>query len=169
MSIKTIDLTPVAKSIPFSNVGNGFTATNVQTAIEEAKNIDTIIYVNDISTQTTTSTTYANITNMTSTPASGTYFVIFNGHATTSGASSSGLFALALAGSIQTDSVREISSNLILLGGLVTISTNTIGCSMTCVSKITANGSQAITAQFKSTAGGTINIQEKSLTLLKVG
>jgi hypothetical protein len=32
-----IQTTPVATAIPFSNSANGFTATNVQTAIEEAK------------------------------------------------------------------------------------------------------------------------------------
>jgi hypothetical protein len=32
-----IQSTPVAQSIPFDNSTNGFTSTNVQTAIEEAK------------------------------------------------------------------------------------------------------------------------------------
>lgn len=160
--------TPVAKAVPFNNSTNGFAATNVQAAIEEARGTAPLIYVNDLSTQSTSSTTYANITGMTSTPASGTYLVIFNGHATTSGASAGGFFALALAGSTVTDSVREISANLVLLGGLVTVSVNTIGSSMSCVSRITVNGSQAITAQFKSISGGTINVQEKTLSLIKV-
>lgn len=157
----------VASSVPFDNSSNGFTATDVQAAIEEAKNTS-IIYVSDTGTQSSTSTSYANITTMTSTPASGTYLVIFNGHATTTGASAGGLFAIAVAGSVQSDSIREVSTNLTLLGGLVTISVNTIGASVTCITKVTVNGSQAITAQFKSTNGGTINIQERNLTLTKI-
>jgi hypothetical protein len=34
--------TPVASSVPFDNGTNGFTASDVQTAIEEAKNVATI-------------------------------------------------------------------------------------------------------------------------------
>lgn len=166
-----ITMTTVATSTPFSNTGNGFTANNVQSAIEEAKaaaSNTVITYVSDTSNQTTTSASYTNITGMTSTPASGTYLVIFNGKASTSGASAGGSFSIAVAGSTQTDSVRDISCNLVLLGGLVTISVNTIASSMTCVSRVTVNGSQAITAQFKSNTGGTISVTEKNMTIMKV-
>jgi hypothetical protein len=37
MSSKQITITPVAKSTPFDNTTNGFTAADVQAAIEEAK------------------------------------------------------------------------------------------------------------------------------------
>lgn len=159
----------VAKAVPFSNATNGFTATNVQSAIEEAKGSNSgVILVSSTSSQNTTSTTYANINSMTLTPAAGNYLVIFNGRASTSGASAGGLFGIAVAGSLQADSVREVSTNLTLLGGLVTISLNTVAASVTCVSLVTVNGSQAITSQFKSTTGGTINIGERNLTVLKI-
>lgn len=136
--------------------------------IANSTTIVPITYVTDVSTNTTTSTTYANLTGMTATPTAGTYLVIFNGHATTSGASAGGFFSLALAGTTVADSVREISANLVLLGGLVTVSLNTIGSSMTSISKITVTGSQAVTAQFKSSSGGTINVQEKNMTFIRV-
>lgn len=146
----------MASTYGFTNGGSG------------TASIVSITYVNDTSTNSSSSTTYANLTGMTATPVAGTYFVIFNGHATTSGASAGGLFSLAVAGSTQADSVREISCNLTLLGGLVTVSLFTIGSSMSCVSRIVVNGSQAITAQFKSSTGGTINVQEKTMTLIRV-
>lgn len=38
MSKKLIDISPVSRSIPFDNTTNGFTSTEAQSAIEEAKN-----------------------------------------------------------------------------------------------------------------------------------
>lgn len=169
MSSSFSNSSSVAKSVPFSNASNGFTAKNVQAAIEEAKGSNTsVTSVSATGTQTSTSTSYANITSMTQTPSAGTYLVVFNGRASTSGASAGGLFGIAVAGSLQTDSIRELSTNLVLLGGLVTISINTVASSVTCVSIVTVNGSQAITAQFRSTTGGSINIAERNLTITKI-
>lgn len=164
---KYVSVTPVAKSVPFDNSINGFAATNVQDAIEESKNLVSITSVTSTSNQTSTSTTYANINTMTLTPAAGTYLVTFNGRASTSGVSAGGLFALAIGGVIQTDSVREVSCNITLLGGLVTVSVNTVANSVTCLSVLTVNGSQTITAQFKSTTGGTINIGERTMYIVR--
>ena len=39
MSKKLIEISPVSKSVPFDNTTNGFTSTEAQSAIEEAKSV----------------------------------------------------------------------------------------------------------------------------------
>lgn len=171
-SIQTsqITLTQLRTAInnTFNNSTNGFVSTNVQAAIEEARNTNPYSYVTSTTAVSTSSTTYTTVTGMSITPVAGTYLVIFNTRATTTGASAQAEFALFNAGTRVTESTREVSCNIQLLG-LITISLNTIGTSGTSVAVITVNGSQAIDTRFRSVNGGSITFTERNLTLLRIG
>lgn len=69
--------TQTADQTPFDNSTNGFTATNVQAAIEEAKAFFASTVVTSVTAPTTSSSTDALLTGMTMSLAAGTYFVDF--------------------------------------------------------------------------------------------
>lgn len=117
---------------------------------------------------TTSSSTPSVIGGMTVTPPKGTYVVTFNGGIYTAGASATGDFGIYVGGSLLTETRRDISCNLTLLGGLVTISLNSIGVGTNTGSQIDLDGTQTIDVRFRSTNGGTIGFNERVVTLIKV-
>lgn len=117
---------------------------------------------------TTSSSQPSTVGSMTDVPKKGRYLAFFNGAITTNGASASGKFGFYVNGVAVNESIRPISCNLVLLGGLVTISLNTIGVGTYCGTEIDLDGTQTIDVRFFSTNGGTIGFNERTMTLVKV-
>lgn len=118
---------------------------------------------------TTSSSTASTIGGMIiSTPIAGKYIAHFSGSIYTSGASATGEFGIYVDGTLISETRRDISCNLTLLGGLVTVSLNSIGVGTYTGTEVTLNGLQNIEVKFKSTNGGTIGFNERVFTLLKV-
>lgn len=117
----------------------------------------------------TSSSQPSTLGNMSDTPEAGTYIAWFNGSITTNGASASGKFGFYVDGVALQETIRPVSCNLQLLGGLVTISLNTIGVGTYSGTQITLNGTQTIDVRYFSTNGGTIGFGERVMTLIKVG
>lgn len=161
-------ISPVAGGIPFNNATNGFTATNVQTAIEEAKNSIAYSTASATGTVTTTSGTFSVMTTMTLTPVAGTYLCIFSGNMDiTSGVNGTGEIALFVNAVQATDSTRDMTLNVALLLGL--IGTATVGASGSQTMTIaTVNGSQAIDGRYRSVSGDTFRARSRSLTLIRL-
>lgn len=130
----------------------------------------------DLNTQITSATgnvstssgTASTVSGMTKTPPAGSYLVQFNGSIYTGGASAIGEFGIYKNGVLVTETRRDISCNLQLLGGLITISLNTIGVGTYTAGEIVADGNDIIDVRYRSTNGGTIGFKERVLTLIKV-
>lgn len=117
---------------------------------------------------TTSSATPSTIGTMTIIPEAGKYLALFNGSITTNGASASGKFGIYVDGVVLSETLRPISCNLQLLGGLVTISLNTIGVGTYTGTEVILNGHQTIDVRFHSTNGGTIGFTERVFSLVRV-
>lgn len=153
--------TQVASSTPFDNATNGFTATDVQAAIEEATTHLTDIEVSATADTTTTSTTDVLVNSMTNTPAAGTYLVWFSAGVDHSNQSVAVVVSIYSGGSLKTDSVRSPIPRFNGVGAITLtpiVATNGI---------VTVNGSQAIEIRWK-TASGTATMHQRTLNLLKV-
>lgn len=124
--------------------------------------------VSESNSTTTSAGVSAVVGTLSITPASGTYLVDFNGNAFTAGASAQGEFGIYVNGVLLPETRRDIKCNLTLLGGLVSISLNTIGVGTCTGSQIVLNGTQVVSVQFKSNNGGTIGFAERVFRLLKV-
>lgn len=123
---------------------------------------------NESGAVTTSSATAAVVGTMSIIPVPGTYVANFSGAIYTDGASATGEFGLYVDGVLVAETRRDIKCNLTLLGGLVTVSLNSIGVGTYTGSQITLNGTQSIEVRFRSTNGGTIGFNERVLTLIKV-
>lgn len=117
---------------------------------------------------TTSSGTASTVGSMTFTPTQGTYLAFFSGTISTGGASAQGEFGIYVDGVQASETRRDISCSLQLLGGLVTISLNTIGVGTYTGTRIDLNGSQVVDVRFKSNNGGTIGFGERTFILIKV-
>lgn len=118
---------------------------------------------------TTSSSTPSTIGGMTIiAPVAGKYIANFSGSIYTAGASATGEFGIYIGGTLVSETRRDISCNLTLLGGLVTVSLNSIGVGTYSGTEVTLNGSQNIEVKFKSTNGGTIGFNERVFTILRV-
>lgn len=112
-------------------------------------------------TTSTTSGSYIVINSMTSTPASGTYFVSFSTSGSHSSKDSDACYAIYSAGSKVVHSERNFAWS----GGADTKNFNT---SMYTQAVVTVNGSQAIDVRYHNGGSGTFTIYERSMTLLKI-
>ena len=119
-------------------------------------------------TVTTSSGTATVISGMSIQPAKGKYLVFFNGSIYTAGASAVGEFGIYVDGTFLQETRRDVSCNLTLLGGLVTVSVNAIGVGTCTGTEVVMDGSKTIDVRFRSTNGGTIGFNERTLNLLKV-
>jgi len=110
---------------------------------------------------TRTSTSYGAITGMSITPAAGDYLVVFN--ATVKDDTTGGKTFVAIHADGTIDSTSEISLELtdFKQEGMVT--------SIISVGKVTVNGSQAITADWKKINGGTATMYKRTINAIKVG
>lgn len=118
---------------------------------------------------TTSSATPSLVSGMTIKPAPGSYLVFFNGSASTNGANASGSFGLYLNGILISETKRDISCQLQLLGGLVSISLNTIAVGTYSGGKVTMDGTNTLELRYFSANGGTIGFSDRTMMLIKVG
>lgn len=131
------------------------------------QNLSTIVITETTST-TTSSSTMTTMAGMTLVPPAGTYMINFSGSVNTGGASASGTFGIYVNGVLLPETNRPVSCNITLLGGLVTVSVNSIGIGTFTGTQVTLNGTQTLDVRFNSTNGGTIGFTERVLTLLQV-
>lgn len=162
MSSRYLTTTPVASSVPFDNSTDGFTATDVQAAIEEAGHKLTVIQLSDSTLNTTTLATFSAMTGMSTTPAAGTYLVTFNTSVSSPTAGAIASFAIYVGGTQDAGSVSRAAP----LDGGVGATPPAIG-NVTCIGTAVVNGSQAIAAQWASSSG-TMTITVKRMTLLRI-
>lgn len=101
-------------------------------------------------------------------PTAGKYVVLFSGSIFTGGASAQGEFGIYVDGILVPETRRDISCNLTLLGGLVTVSLNAIGVGTYTGTQLILNGAQMVDIRFKSNNGGTIGFNERTMILMKV-
>lgn len=120
-------------------------------------------------TVSTSSSLASTVGSMTKTMPAGDYLVEFNGSIYTGGASAVGEFGIYKNGSLVSETRRDISCNLQLLGGLVTVSLNSIGVGTYTAGKLSVNGSDVVDVRFRSVNGGTIGFKERVLTFIRVG
>lgn len=152
--------TQVASSVPFDNSTDGFVATDVQTAIEEARTI-TQQEATATADTTTTSTTDVLVTGMTLTPASGTYIVFFSAGVDHSNQSVAVVVSLYSGGVQKASSVRSPIPRFNGVGAITLTPIVAIN------GTVVVNGSQAIEIRWK-TASGTATMHQRILNILKV-
>lgn len=155
--------TTVAAAVPFDNSTNGFTATDVQAAIEEATTHLSATEVTASGTITTTSATDALMTSMTMTPVAGTYLFLFNTDVISNNFNCTVSFSFYVGG-VQT---------AITLRQVVPFDGGSLGgtTARDCVqlqSLITVNGSQAVEVRWSRTTGGTATSSNRSLIRLRI-
>lgn len=140
-------------------------------AIPEAPNtsVNILTYkVQSTANVTTSSGTAATVGGMTIVPQAGVYQARFNGGIYTDGASAKGEFGIYINGVLLSETRRDISCNLSLIGGLITISLNAIGVGTVTETEIYLDGTQTIDVRFRSLNGGTIGFSERVFTLMRV-
>lgn len=152
---------PTAYGIPFDNSTNGFTAINVQAAIEEARVVISS-QITATANATTTSGTNALLTGMTITPAAGTYLVMFSGSMNLNAAGSTGSMSLYVAGAQITHTVRNSS---VFDGGALSATSATGAIALQHIATVT--GSQVVQIEW-SVSSGTATCGPRTLTLLRL-
>lgn len=116
---------------------------------------------NATATYTTTSTSYTTITTMTITPASGTYYVMFNASGGISASTTQFNYGIAVAGTVDANTVRR-SATAGNHSAAIIVNMSTIGI-------CTVNGSQSIDVRVRRSSGtGTLSVYERSLYLFKL-
>lgn len=153
-----IYVTPVAKSTPFDNSSNGFTATDVQTAIEEAKTIAIAgpsgLFVSGISSTSTSSTTYGQLDSLTLTATlTGNWAIFFDCQATATNSNTTTYVSIFINGVQNTISERFIDGN-----GNFSLKTSQV---------ISVAAGQIVTIQWKVSAH-TASVTGRSLIMIKV-
>lgn len=112
----------------------------------------------------TTSGTYGTIAGMSTTPAAGTYMVIFECSAAL-GDDTSADIAMFLAGTEQTAYTKTLQ--IFANGGFGPTGAYEVPVTII-IPELTVNGAQAITAQFRENGGGTLTVGPRSLTVIPV-
>jgi hypothetical protein len=104
---------------------------------------------------------------MSLTPPAGRYLVLFNGSIGTSGVNTEAEVAIYVGGSVVSSSVREIRNTTNIIG-LITLSTNNSSAGSLSAATVTVNGSQAVDARMRRISGGSVQIGERVLVLVKI-
>ena len=163
-----IRVSQVAVSTPFNNATNGFTATNVQAAIEEAKNSLSYYTATGTSTLTRTAGTFTTVASMTHTPIAGTYLAIWSAQVRTGNASGQGEVAIFVGATQQTALTHQTELEVTIVLGLFGVANLTEGGG-SIIGVVTANGTDAVTVQYRSVDRQTVTITNRSFTLLRIG
>jgi hypothetical protein len=145
----------------FNNVGNGFIATDVQHAIEEARNYAIITsYTLESLTPFTTSnrTSYVVVPDMSITPAAGTYIALYSAsifYTTTPKAHYWSIFI---------DSIEDVHSTR-------TQDTSHSSQNMSDVTHtiVVVNGNETVDVRVKCDNTGSLTVNARNLLLLKIG
>lgn len=156
---------PVAQAIPFNNATDGYTAIQVQAAIEEAGTGAHITDYEavDATTATTTSAAAVLLTSMTLSPAAGRYFASFSTSVQTAGTANIITCGIYVAGTIVSGTSRTIQP---YDGGALAAANASGAVAITKIVTVTAG--QTVTIEW-ATAGGTGTCFSRTLTLLRVG
>lgn len=117
---------------------------------------------------TTSSTAASVVTSMSIQPTQGQYLIFFSGDISTNGANAAGQFGIYKDAVLYAETQRSINCNLTLLGGLVSISLNTIGVGTYTGTLVTVEGNNTIDVRFNSTNGGTIGFGKRNLIGIKI-
>lgn len=161
-----------AVATPFNNALNGFSAKQVQKAIEESKNLSNLynFYASATGTVTRTLNSPAVIGSMTLTPTvAGTYYFLMVGSASTGGVNGSGTFGLYKNGSLVPETNETISCTAAILG-LVTLSSLNIRVPLMMSTKIAMNGTtDTLDARFQSNDGQTISVYARNIIGIRIG
>lgn len=158
-------------SLPVGTIESVWTeklAQYAQSISNIIENLLNTLNLNASAQTTTSSATPATITGMSAVPTKGKYIAIFSGSIYTAGASAIGEFGIYVDGVLLPETRRDISCSLQLLGGLVSVSLNSIGVGTYTGTQVDLNGAQTLDVRFRSTNGGTIGFKERVLTLLQV-
>lgn len=156
-----------SQATPFDNTSNGFTSTNAQAAIEEAKTSLLYYSTSATSTLTSTSSTFATVGSMTLTPIAGTYLIMFSADIETGSVNGRGELQLFNGGTAVAGTNRELELEVALLLGL--IGTARIRAGASCFFGIvTANGTNAIDVRYRSVDGQTITIKSRAMIAIRV-
>lgn len=158
---KYISSTQVAISTPFDNSTNGYTATDVQTAIEETNKHLLAIEVSDSSNATTTSGTDALLTTMSITASAGTYILWFSTSITSNNAGAAITVSLYNNGTQDASTVMKISP---FDGGTLSATTARGGVSINRTITVVSGATQIRW----STSGGTATCGPRVMTMLRI-
>lgn len=159
-------ITQVAQSIFFDNTGTGFTSTDVQNALVEARNQSLVEaqYAQNTGTATTTSTAFISL-GVDITPPAGTYIAVLSlqGAVAVSGVNNRAEIGIFVGGTLEAESLREFGI------GASGISLASFGVShaLGAVCQITVNGSQIVQGGIRRVTGSTVSYGPSTLTLLR--
>lgn len=152
---------PTAVSVPFDNSTDGYTATDVQAAIEESSIYNRVIEVSNTTDATTTSGTDAVLTTMSITPTPGSYIAFFNSSMISNSAGAV-ISTSIYVNSVQIpETLRKISP---FDGGA--LSATTARGIMDCTGTVTVTSGQTVDVRW-STSGGTATCGARTLILLR--
>lgn len=157
-----VSSTSVASSTPFDNSTNGFTATDVQAAIEEAQTHLFSTEVSATADTTTTSSTDVLLNAMTITPTSGTYLVWFTTTIDHSNQSIPITFSIYAGGTQKADSVRAVITRPNAIGA------NSLTATVSTQGQVVVNGSQAVEIRWNRGSAGTGTAHQRTLNILRV-
>lgn len=164
MSILAISTTPVAISIPFDNATNGFAATEVQSAIEEARNSPAVNFISTAVSTNMSSSTDAVLSVMTYTNSTGAAIKVtadFNGDINI------GAVGGVLSVSFYLNAVQVANTLRKMAGDQGTLAAATrVNASTSC--KVTIPNGQTLDIRW-SVSSGTITAAGRSLRLMKCG
>jgi hypothetical protein len=145
----------------FNNTTNGFVATNVQAAIEEAGSGAALgsYYVLSVTPFITSSRVdYVSIPGFSVTPPAGTYLVLYNAMVFYTTVPKANFWAVFIGGVIDDETISRQDtshSNENMVNTLIHV--------------IDVNGSQAIDIRVKCDNTGTLTVNNRSLVLLRIG
>lgn len=144
----------------FNNSTDGWVATNVQAAIEEAP---IHLRAGEVSSSAAATSTTGDqvMTGMTFTPAAGTYLVWFSCDLNSPTAGSVASISLFIATTQVVQSLRKIMP---FAGGTLTVGNQRVGASTNGL--LTVNGSQAISLHWSSSTAG-ITVADRTLNYLR--
>lgn len=144
------------------------TPYTVVTPVVTAAALIKTIKKSGVDTVTTSVSQPSTISGMLDKPEAGAYLIDFSGAISTGGASAAGKFGIYVDDVLVAETLRPVSCNLQLLGGLVTVSLNNIGLGTKTGTEVVVNGNQVIDVKFFSTNGGVIGFGERVMTMMKV-
>jgi hypothetical protein len=109
----------------------------------------------------TTSATFSVITGMTTTPAAGTYLVLFSANCNTTGANTNGDIQLHVDAVAVGETLRNV-------GNTASFGTTTVSVSISFQAVVTVNGAQAVDVRFRENGGGTFNVSNRGFYLIPI-
>lgn len=158
-----------ANRIEFNNASNGFTSKNAQSAIEEARYAEIYQSVSATSLQQTTSATFATLNDMTINAATtGRYRITFSADPSTTGVNGSGEWQVYVNGSAVADSLRGLSTSIVILG-LLTLSVNVLRAPINIVTEANITAGQTVEIRWRSTNGVNVQTRGRFFTIQRIG